>query len=113
MRRSLARIEKRARPPLSPAPIENPLTEAVTILHNFSESLNGIESKLITEEYEEEHDGGSDITQCEHCGLSQNLPSWSSPEVHGQPLAAASGGGMRRSGFLKEAPSGDTGGNRF
>jgi hypothetical protein len=39
-----AKIEKRARPPLRPAPIVKPLTEAMKILRSFSESFNGIES---------------------------------------------------------------------
>ena len=45
-----ARIEKRARPPLRPAPIEKPLAEAMTILLSFSHSFKGIESRLEEEE---------------------------------------------------------------
>lgn len=64
VRRSLARIENKARPPLRPAPMEKPLTEAVTILHSFSESFNGIKSNPNEEEGEKEQEGGSDLMQC-------------------------------------------------
>ena len=51
VRLSRARIEKRDKPPLRPAPIEKPLTDEAIILRSLAESLNGKRSNQ-TEEQE-------------------------------------------------------------
>lgn len=61
LRLERARIEKRAKPPLMPAPIEKPLAEATISLRNFSKSANGIVSKPSAEE---EHEEGLDLAEC-------------------------------------------------
>lgn len=63
-----AKIEKRAKPPLRPAPIENPFTEAKMILRSFSESLNGSElnskEEGEDEQFEDDKKEGSDLLHC-------------------------------------------------
>lgn len=61
LRSKRARIEKRAKPPLRPAPIEKPLAEATKILRNLFESTKRTESEPRAEG---EDDKDLDLVQC-------------------------------------------------
>lgn len=64
-------MEKRARPPLIPAPIVKPLAEAIAILLSF---FSGTESRLSKEQYPEEDGEREDFPQCLQFA-SRDLPS--------------------------------------
>lgn len=100
-RLNLAKIEKRARPPFRPIPIEKPFAEAMIILLSFSQSFNGIASESRRNE-ENDDEGGSGLAQFEHFELS--IPHASSPR---RPPFSPEKHAQQRPSTVAPSPDGD------